>query len=209
MPILKENKMKKTNLIAALAVIAVSATSLMAHQLAYTTPDKETLKEVTASVQYGVNDANLSTQQQNIIESINEDINSVTKYQNLLADYNRFLALMNNESLAAMNERYVDQTIFMTIDDLAHSILNLPEHAKPYYIKAMTESKYNFKYTGKTVTLKDLFEMSKDAVTTQYARDNSSIAKIFEKHQTIKETTTHSFWQEFFESFVRGAQLDK
>ncbi len=201
--------MKKTNLIAALAVIALSATSVMAHQLSYTTPEKELRQEVKTLAQYKVNEAQLNTQQQNIINAINEDINSTVKYQNLLRDYNNFLALMNDESLSNMNENAAKQTIFMKIDDLAQSILNLPQHAKPYYIKVITESKYNFKYTGTTVTLEDLFNMSKEVVTTQYARDNSSISKIFEKQKTIKETTTNSFWTGFFESIIRqGQQID-
>ncbi len=200
----KENKMKKKNLAVTFAVVALSAIPLMAQQINYTTPSNDAKKQVQTAVQTKILDA----RQQEVIDLINKDINSAKKYETLLSDYKWFLKAMEDESLADVREEFVEQTVFMRIDDLAKSILNLPEHAQPYYIKLMAESKYYFSYKQKTVTLKDLFNFSKYSVNPVVI-DNTSIAKLLEKQNTIKETTSNSFWTEFFQSFIRAGQTDK
>ena len=200
--------MEKTNIAVTFAVIALSAIPLMAQQVKYTSPNKDTRQEIQNAVQSDVVNNELNRQHQNIISNINEDINSTAKYQNLLQEYVRFLALMNDESLNKLSEETVGQTIFIKIDDLAKAILNLPEHARPYYIKLITESKYNFKYNNKVVTLEDLLNLSKN-LTSIYTSNSTPIVKVLNKKSTIQNTTSHSFWQEFFKAFVQSAQIDK
>ncbi len=196
--------MKKKNLAVTFAVVALSAIPLMAQQVAYTTPNKESKQQVQTVIQTEI----LDQQNQNIIDAINADINSTKKYENLSADYKWFLKTMADESLAGTREEFIEQTVFMRIDDLAKSILNLPEHAQPYYIKLMAESKHYFTYQKKVVTLKDLFEFSKYSVNP-VVLNNTSIAQLLEKQNTLKKTTSISFWSEFFQSLIRTGQTEK
>lgn len=199
--------MKKKNLVATLAIIAVSAIPLMAQQ--YATPDTETMQQVQNATRNACIITVLEEENQNVANNINTDINSTAKYEQLFQKYQNFLDLMKDESLAELPSEIAEQTIFIRIDDLAQAILNLPEHAQPYYIKTITESRYYFKYQEKAVNLTYLFNLSKSVVTTQYALERTAISQVLKKQNTIKNTTTNTFWSEFFQSIVRVGQTEK
>lgn len=175
--------MKKKNVVVTLAAIAISAVPLMAQQISYTTPNNEVKQEIKKTLQSEV----LDQQAENVIDIINEDINSKAKYERLLNDYKWFLRFLNDESLDDSSREHVGQTLFVRIDDLAQSILNLPVHAQPYYIKLFTEAKYNFKYTGEIVTLSKLYDYA-TSWKTIHLFGNTAIEKILNENQRSNKT---------------------
>lgn len=154
--------MKKKNLVATLAAIAISAIPLMAHDLAYTTPDEELLKEIKASARQEIT---AEQQQQN-----NADI--AAKYERLTNDFNAFVDLMKDKSLANQKDEVVGQKIFMVIDDLAQSILAMPQPTRDVFTEHITSLSYRFAYQhNKKVTLKDLFNLATSLKTVVTFKD--------------------------------------
>ena len=161
--------MKKKNLVATLAIIAVSAIPLMAQQQFGTYNFDENLaKGIKASVEQEVN-----TQQTKQTRQINE-----AKYQTLTNDYNRFIELMKNRTLVNKSKEVAGHMIWMTIDDLAQSILNLPQPARNAYTSLIKDMDFRFAYQhNKKVKLEDLFNLAKSLkpITTL---GNTSIEKL-------------------------------
>ena len=166
--------MKNKNIVATLAAIAISATSLMAHQLAYTTPETEALQEINAIVQSGVTEQAAQQQQQN-------DADIATKYATLTADYLRFTEFLKDTSLKGKPGEVVGQTAFMRIDDLAQSIRNLPQPTRDVYTLVFQDLTHRFAYKeNKKVTLEDLFNIA-TSLKTVYFVENTAIAKLLEE----------------------------
>ncbi len=213
--------MKKINLAVTFAVLALSAVPLMAQQVSsgisvhlLTTPasiNQEQIRQAAQqAVQNGVQNFRLGMQNRNIIDAINEDINSTAKYQKLLRDFNNFLELMEDNSLVNQKEEIVGHTIFIRIDDLAKSILDLPQHAQPYYIDLITKSKYNFKYNEEVVTLENLFNLA-TSLKSIYLRGNTAIEQILAKQENNNNTKTwqDSYSKEVLQDFEQNANSNK
>lgn len=159
--------MKKKSIVATLAVIAVSAIPLMAQELTYNI-DEGLAQEVKASVQQSI------TQEQ----QHQNDAAIAKKYERLTNDYKAFVDLMKDKSLANKTDEVVGQKIFMVIDDLAQSILALPQPARDNYIQRFSIQTYRFAYQhNKEVNLKDLYELA-TSLRTIHTFDTTPIVKL-------------------------------
>lgn len=161
--------MKKKNLAATLAIIAISAIPLMAQELAYNI-DEELAKEVKASVQQEI------TQEQ----QTQNDAVIAAKYERLTNDFNAFIDLMKDKSLIKRTEEVAGQEIFVTIDDLAQSVLSLPQPTREGLISFLSNQSVRFAYqNNKKVNLKDLYELAK-SLRTIHTFDTTPIVQFLQ-----------------------------
>lgn len=191
--------MKNTNIIAALAIIALSATQVMAYQFDNYEVDKELTKNINTSIQNTVN-----TQYQ---EQQGEDEND--PYVVYLHAYLDLIYLMDDTSLFTKHKKTVRQEIFTVINNLSEAILNLPEYnPNDYYsvaehVISIDEnlSRNLFLYFGKKVTLQELFDFAIKNKSIKYD-ENTPVVKILDIQKKLNgyedknPSKIHAFWKD-------------
>ena len=184
--------MKKKNLAATLAIIAISAIPLMAQQVnsgisvkLLTTPlgltapasinQEEIRQAMQQAVQDGVQNFRLS-QNRGAADAAIETLKTLLNNE----EFTVSVAEQTDPTRRYYVEQSVRQDVFTTIDDLASEILNLPEEEQISKVnevrKTLKENK--FAYLDKHVTLQELFDFSAERI---YYDGNMAIVKFLNK----------------------------
>ena len=190
--------MKKTNIIATLAIIALSATQVMAYQFDNYEVDKELTKNINTSIQNTIN----TQYQEQQVENYEDP------YVVYLHAYLDLIYLMDDTSLFTKHKKTVRQEIFTVINNLSEAILNLPEYnPNDYYsvaehvISIDENLSHNpFLYFGRTVTLQKLFDFSVKNKSIKYD-ENTPVVKILDIQKKLNgyedknPSKIHAFWK--------------
>ena len=130
-------------------------------------------------------------------QDMESDLKNVEKYQNLTNKYKRFLSILQENDLTVEQtvngkteivlSEYGEQRMYITLDDMAKAIKNLPAEKVSFYNTLI--GKYNvyiFKTLDKVVNIAYLYDMSKDAISDN-AKNNGYKSAISESPM-VKET---------------------
>ncbi len=167
--------MKRTSIIAALAIIAFSATQVLAYQFDNYEIDKELMKDINTSIQDMVN----TQYQEQQVKDENDP------YKVYLHAYLDLIFLMDDTSLWTKRKKTVRKEIFTVINNLSNAILNLPEYNQENYYSIAEHvlsidqnlSHNPFVYFGRAVTLQELFDYAIKNKSIVYD-ENTPVVKI-------------------------------